>query len=140
MRDARQRIERIFIRGVFYRAGKILILKNAKNGKYMLPGGIMGEYETVEEVFRKAMKNEIGLEKAKLGNFINMWSFTEEEGKADNYYSVLDFEILTDENSIMIGSKYSESKWIGEEEIEGELMDEGQKRTLQKYFAWLNKK
>jgi len=136
----RPRCEKIFIRGILERNGNVLLLKNAKNGKYMLPGSVMGEYETVEEAFKKAIKKDIGLEKVKLGSFINMWSFEETENDIDYYFSVLDFEFSAKEDKIKFSNKYSLIKWISESEIDGQAMEDGQKKTLRKYFAWRNKK
>jgi ADP-ribose pyrophosphatase YjhB (NUDIX family) len=140
MLGSRPRSEKIFIRGILFRNGKVLLIKNIKNEKYMLPGGVMGEYETVEEAFKKAIKNDIGLENVKLGNFVNMWSFQEIENNIDCYFSVLDFEFSSEEDNIKLGDKYSAIKWISEEEIEDEAMEDGQKKTLKKYFALQNKK
>lgn len=140
MLGSRPRSEKIFIRGILHRNGKVLLIKNAENGKYILPGGVMGEYETVEETFKKAIRNDIGLGNVKLGNFINMWSFAEIEDNTDCYYSVLDFEFLAEEDEIVLGDRYSGSKWISEQEIEGEIMEDGQRKTLQKYFALQGKK
>lgn len=140
MFELRPRREKIFIRGILCRGGNVLLLKNAKNGKYMLPGSIMDDYETVEESFKKAIKKDIGLEKAELGNFINMWSFAGTKNNIDCYFSVLDFEFSAEEEKIKFSDKYLESKWIGESEIDNEIMEEGQKKTLRKYFAWRREK
>jgi ADP-ribose pyrophosphatase YjhB (NUDIX family) len=139
MFDLKPRFDKIIIRGILNKDGNILLLKNSKNGKYMLPGSAMADYETVGQAFKKAIKKEIGLEKAKLGNFINMWSFMETENNTDYYFSILDFEFSTEENKIKLSDKYSESKWISEGEIDNEAMEEGQKKTLRKYFAWRSK-
>lgn len=140
MFDTKPRSDKIFIRGILYKEGKVLLLKNIGNGKYVLPGGVMDEHETVEETFNKAIKSDIGLEKVKLGDFINMWSFMETKNNIEYYFSVLDFEFSAGENKIRLNDKYSGAKWIGETEIDDETMEDGQKKTLQKYFAWRNKK
>lgn len=140
MFDLRPRCEKIFIRGILCRNGNVLLLKNAKNGKYMLPGSTMGDFETVEETFKKAIKKDIGLEKVKLGSFINMWSFAELENNSDCYFSVLDFEFSAEEDEIKFSDKYIGCKWISEPEVDSEKMEDGQKRTLRKYFAWRRKK
>jgi hypothetical protein len=67
-----------------------------------------------------------------------VWSFVEVKDQIDNHYSVLDFEFSAKERIIKLNNKYSESKWFVESEIDDEAMDEGQKKTLHKYFSLQN--
>lgn len=140
MFELRPRREKILIRGILHKDRNVFLLKDAKKGKYVFPGGIMSDSETVEQVFEKAVKKDACLEKAKLGNFINTWSFVETKNNVDYYYSVLDFELSVEKAEVKAGGKYFESKWISESEIDNESMDESQKKTLHRYFAWLSKK
>lgn len=96
----------------------------------------MNDYETVERTIKRGLKNDIGFEKAEIGNFINMWSFKETRNSIDYYYSVIDFELITTEDSsYSLNDKYSEAKWFKEGELGNIEMDSGQKITLDKYFA-----
>lgn len=140
MLELRQQIQKIIIRGILCRDGRVLLLKSAGAGEYALPGGVMSSDETVEETFKKAMEKSIGCKKAKLGNFINMWSYACAKDNADCNFAVLDFEFSAPVSKIDLSDDYTEIKWISGSEIGSEAMAEGQKKSLEKYFARRSKK
>jgi len=69
--------------------------------------------ETVGQTFQGEMKEELGFEEAKLGRFINIWSFTDIRKGVDHHFIMLDFEIFTNESKIELSNEHTEYKWVG---------------------------
>lgn len=109
-------------------------MKTASRGNYELPGGRVDFGETIEAAFTREMKEELGFEKVKIGNFINAWTFLHDRSEAYYHFMILDFEIFTDEKDIKISSEHTDYKWIGEDELDNINMREGHKESLRKFF------
>lgn len=133
-----KKIQQVSIKGLLCRDGKVLVIKSAKTGtkpgKWELPGGRMDFGETVEQTFKREMKEELGLSKVKLGKFINIWSFTSVRGKFNHHFVILDFVISTDENDIKLSFEHTEYKWIGIKEVSKLKMRSGHKDSIKKFF------
>lgn len=130
----KSKIQQISVKGVLCRNNKVLVLKTASRGNYELPGGRVDFGETIEEAFKREMKEELGFENVRMGKFINVWSFLHDREEAYYHFTILDFEIFTDESDIKISPEHTGYNWIGENEIEAINMREGHKKSLRKYF------
>lgn len=133
MKD-KQKIQQISVKGVLCRDNKVLVTKTASRGNYELPGGRVDFGETIEAAFAREMKEELGFEKVKMGNFINVWTFLHDRLDAYYHFIILDFEIFTDEKDIKLSPEHTDYRWIGFNEIDMINMREGHKETLKKYF------
>lgn len=129
-----KKMQQISIKGVLCRNGKILILKTARSGRWELPGGRMDFGESAERAFKREIKEELGFKKAKLGKFINIWSFTNIRNGTNHHFIILDFEFFTDEDKIKLSKEHIDYKWIGIKEISKIKMREGHKKSLKNYF------
>lgn len=128
-----QKIQRVSIKGMLCRDGKVLALKSG-NGIWELPGGGMDFGENVEQAFKREMEEELGFKSVRLGKFINIWSFISMRDGIDHHFIILDFEIFTDEEDIKLSKEHMEYKWIGIEDLDGLDMREGYKESIKKYF------
>lgn len=90
--------------------------------------------ESVEEAFRRELREELGFKKVEIGKLINMWSFTSVRKGINYHFIIFDFEIRTNESKIKISNEHTEYRWIDKNEYESLDMREGHKETLRKYF------
>lgn len=132
-------LQQISIKGLLCRDDRALLLKTAGSGRWEFPGGRINFGENAEESFRREMKEELSFKEVKMGNLINMWSFTDIRKEIDRHFIVFDFEIFTDESKIILSDEHEEYRWIGKDEFESLEMREGHKETLRKYFGRKNK-
>ncbi len=127
-------IQQVSIKGILCRDNKVLVLKTARSGRWELPGGRIDFGESVEQTLKREMKEELGFEKVKLGNFNHIWSFVSERNRNNHHFIILDFEIFTDEKGIKLSKEHTEYKWIGADDLDKLNMRERQKESLKKYF------
>jgi len=130
-----KKIQQVSIKGILCRDNKILFLKTATKGIYELPGGRIDFGESVEQAFKREIKEELGFEKVEMGDLINTWSFTSIRENINYHFIIFDFEIFTDEDEIKLSDEHTEYKWVGVDEFESMDMREGYKKTLRKYFS-----
>lgn len=129
-----KKIQQVSIKGILCRNNRILFLKTAKKGMYELPGGRMDFGESVKQTFEREIKEELGFEKIKMGNLINMWLFTNIRENTNYHFILFDFEFFTDESEIKLSSEHTEYKWIGVKELDEVEIREGHKESIKKYF------
>jgi 8-oxo-dGTP diphosphatase len=136
-----KKIQQVSIKGLIHRDGKILVIKtprtSVKSAKWELPGGRMDFGETVEQTFRREMQEELGFKKVKLGQFINIWSFTRVRDGVDHHFVILDFAAFTDETDIKLSFEHTDYKWVGEKEADKLKMRSGHKKSIKKFFKWI---
>ncbi len=129
------KIQQVSVKGLLCRNGKILILKVPESETWELPGGRMDFGEKVEEAFQREMKEELGFEKVKMGNLLNIWSFTSFRKGVNYHFIVFDFEVFSNESRIALSDEHTEYKWVGFDEFEDYNIREGHKETFRKYFG-----
>lgn len=129
-----KKIQQVSIKGILCRNGKVLVLKTTRSGRWGLPGGRMDFGEDIGQTFKREIKEELGFKKAKLGKFINIWSFTSLRNGINHHFIILDFEFFTDENKIKLSKEHADYKWIGIKEISKIKMREGRRKSLKNYF------
>lgn len=129
-----KKIQQVSVKGILSRDDKVLVLKTAKSGRWELPGGRMDFGETVEQAFKREMREELGFKKVKPGKFINIWSFTSIRGMFNHHFVILDFVISTNETDIKLSFEHTEYRWAGEKEIGKLYMRSGHKESLKKFF------
>ena len=129
-----KKIQQVSIKGILRRDDKILFLKTTKREKWELPGGRMDFSESVEQAFKREIKEELGFEKIEMGDLINAWSFTNIREDVNYHFIIFDFEFFTDENEIKLSDEHTEYKRVGKDDFEKMNMREGHKESLRKYF------
>lgn len=129
-----KKIQQVSIKGILRRNNKALFLKTAKKEMYELPGGRIDFGESVEQTFKREIKEELGFEKIKMGNLINTWSFTNIRENVNYHFTLFDFEFFTDESKIELSDEHTDYKWIGVEELNKFEMRDGYKKSIKKYF------
>ncbi len=137
MINKEKKIQQVSIKGLLCRENKVLFLKTSDSGKWELPGGRIDFGESVDETFRREMKEELGFKKAKMGELMNMWSFTSIRGGINYHFIIFDFEISSDESKIILSDEHSEYRWVGKDEFEKLEMRDGHKETLKRFFNGL---
>jgi 8-oxo-dGTP diphosphatase len=129
-----EKIQQISIKGLLCRDNKVLLLKTTRVGRYELSGGRINFGESVEQTFKREIKEELGFKKIEIGGLINTWSFTNIRENINYHFIVFDFEIFTDESKIKLSDEHTEYKWVGVNEFENLDMREGHKESIRKYF------
>ena len=129
-----EKIQQISIKGILCKNNKILFLKTTRVGRYELPGGRINFGESVEQTFKREIKEELGFEKIEMGSLINTWSFMNIRENIKHHFIVFDFEFFTDESKIKLSDEHTEYKWVGKDDFEEMNMREGHKESLKKYF------
>ncbi len=129
-----EKIQQISIKGLLRRDNKILFLKTTRVGRYELPGGRIDFGESVEQAFKREIREETGFEKIKIGELVNTWSFINIKENIKYHFIVFDFEFFTDENKIKLSDEHTEYKWVGVNEFENLDMRDGHKESLKIYF------
>jgi len=130
----KEKVQQVSVKGILCRNNKVLVLKTASRGNYELPGGRVDFGETIEEAFKREMKEELGFENVRMGKFINVWTFLHDRKEAHYHFMILDFEIFSDEKEIKISTEHTDYKWIDANEIDAVNMRDGHKESLRKFF------
>jgi mutator protein MutT len=121
--------QRIAVRSIIKRDGKILILKRASGrqtliGKYELPGGRVDFGEQPEESLMRHIKEETGLSVQTL-HLSDVFTYVDADHKDIQYAVILYAAGLSNDGSdIRLGSEYDHYSWERAERIRQETLTE----------------
>lgn len=130
-----EQIQRISLKAIFQRDGKVLCLQDPK-GKWELPGGRMEFGETMEDALRRELKEEVGFEKVVINPTpISAWTFVWHGADKEIQFVLIAYECSSDEMPIKEYAEWVECGWFSFEEIESLTMSDGYKEAVRNYKA-----
>lgn len=129
-----QKIQKITVKGIFEREGKILFVKDLK-GVWELPGGRIEHGEAPKESLVRELNEELGWKKVIIKDLIDAWSFTSEIKDRHNHFIVLVYHCQSDEKDIRQDEEYGEYAWVPIAKIKSLRMRKGYENSIKKYLG-----
>lgn len=126
-------IQRITVKAIVEKDGKILLLKDLKD-KWELPGGKIEFGEQPEQSLKRELEEELGLKEIVVKNIINTWSFTAEDQRTNYQFIVIVYAIKADGIINPVNKEYKELKWMNIDEINQSNIRDGYKTAISKYY------
>lgn len=115
---------------------KFLIIKRNPNeiahpGKWAIPGGKAEKGESITDVLKREIKEEVGLDIEDEKEFVRDYTFVRPDG-----HNVIGFTFLVTATSdnVKLGRDFDDFKWIFPEELEEYDCIEGIKKDIKKAF------
>lgn len=127
------KIQQITVKAIINNNNKILLLKDTK-GKWELPGGRIDFGESPTEALERELDEELGFNKVKSGELIDVWTFIVDKDDVQKQIIVIVLECLTEETTIGSNSEFIDYAWFEKNEIENLDMKDGYKTSIAKYW------
>jgi len=128
-----QKIQKISVKGIFEREGKILFVKDPK-GVWELPGGRIEHGENPQLSLLRELNEELGWKKITIEDLIDAWSFISKIQDRYNHFIILVYSCQSNEKNIKQNEEYIDHKWISITEIKDFKMKKGYKNSIKKYL------
>lgn len=128
-----QKIQKISVKGIVYRDGKIFMLKD-EGGKWDLPGGRIDFGEHPDETLRREFMEELGVADVDINRLINVWDFTVEAEGDDYQFIIVVFECRADLQRVALSSEHSQYQWVVPEEISSYPIRDGYIESIKKFI------
>lgn len=132
-----KKIQRISIKGVICRDKKIFMLKDSK-GNWELPGGKIDFGEHPQETLKREIKEELGISKICIGVVINVWDFLVTVDNNSYQFIIIVYECDADLSNLKISDEHLEYKWVSLNEMDGLMVRDGYKETINKFIKLKN--
>lgn len=126
-------IQRITVKAILEKDGKILLLKDMKD-KWELPGGKIEFGEQPENSLKRELQEELGLKEIEVKHVINTWSFTAEDNGKNYQFIVIVYAILFTGPINIINEEYKEVMWMDMDEINQINIRDGYKVAISRYL------
>ncbi len=126
----------IGIKAVIVNKDKALVVADPRFKGYDLPGGKIDEGESIEQALRRELKEELGLEKFKMGELL--FAIEKYGYKVEGISIMLIFyKVEATINKITLNDEHSEYRWIEKEELadlisQNKFRNDGVKTALEK--------
>lgn len=128
-----QKIQRISIKGIFEKDGKILMLKDDK-GRWELPGGKIDFGEHPTESLRREFMEELGVTELEIGKVVNVWDFLVSKDDIDYQFILVVYECFANIKDVYISDEHLKYEWISPQKIDNYEMKEGYRETINKFY------
>ena len=127
------KLQFVTTKALFCQDGKVFMLKD-RTGNWELPGGRIDFGEQPKEALKREIGEELDINDAKIGDFIDAWSLISANKKFDgenqSHFIVLIYQCQADLSEIKISDEHQDWKWLSKEEIKNSPMREGYRKTL----------
>jgi 8-oxo-dGTP diphosphatase len=127
-----QKIQKVSVKGIIERGGKVLLVKDTK-GVWELPGGRIEHGEDPRESLLRELNEELGWSKVVIQEIIDTWSFTSKIEDRHNHFIILVYSCSAEEDHITNNDEYTEYKWVLMQEIKELNMRDGYKRAIETF-------
>lgn len=124
--------QRISVKALFEKEGKILLVKDPKD-VWELPGGRIEFNESPDQALTRELNEELGFEEIKIGDPIHIWSFSSTHQDIETQYVIIVYECFTQTSVIRKNDEYKEYRWVPISEAFNLNMRGGYKDAIKKY-------
>lgn len=131
-------IQRITVKGILARNGKILLMKDEK-GRWELPGGKIDFNEEPSETLKREFYEELGFKNISIGEVVNIWTFTVlSEGKKYQFIVIV-YVCDSQEYDIQTSEEHVAFDWVPFNDINSLNIKDGYKESIEKYIKLMSK-
>lgn len=116
--------QHVTVKGLIYRKGKVLMLKDSKN-IWELPGGKVSFGEHLEDTLKRELGEELGVKNVTIGGIIHAWDFSTTVQNTNHQFIVIVFECHADLSYVVVSSEHTAWEWVDLKEADDYPMKQG---------------
>lgn len=105
-------IQRVTMKGILCKDGKILFVKDRKGGKWELPGGKVNFGEHPIESLRRELEEELKLTDVTIGRYVHVWDFTSTVQESEYQFIVMVYECISPSVNINLSDEHIDYQWL----------------------------
>jgi ADP-ribose pyrophosphatase YjhB (NUDIX family) len=128
---------KVDVRGVVFRDGRLLLVRELSDGRWALPGGWADVGESMSEAVVREVREESGYETraVKLLNVANLGHFQDGRELRPNIYKLfVRCELVADEPGRIQGGETGEARFFGADELPELSAPRGNKAQISRLF------
>ena len=127
------KVQRTTVKALFQREnGEIMIVKSSLDEYWELPGGKIEFGEQPQETLRREVKEELSINKFKIVDLLQMFSFESKDAEGNWQFIVSVFLCNLIDKKLSISPEHKGAKWIYPKDIRNIPMREGYYKVIEK--------